>query len=395
METRPEISFDDTATAFSYKSDKEMRKANFVFTVVNHPWVSSFATGAVKLGLKIGLPIEGMIRTTVFEHFCGGESIDKAEQTIQKLGEYRVGAILDYSVEGEHNEAAFEATLQETLRTIDKAQGSKHIPFSVFKVTGLASADLLESIQNDKAISIGEQQAWERVKKRVDTICAKAFETGVPVLIDAEETWIQNPIDALAYEMMAKYNKQKAIVFNTYQLYRIESLKNLREAFHVAAMHNYFLGAKLVRGAYMEKERKRAADNNYTDPIQPTKEATDDAFNKALEFCIDNKQRITFMCGSHNDYSNYYLTILMNKHGMKPWDNRVWFAQLFGMSDNISFNLARGGFNVAKYLPYGPVKSVMPYLLRRAEENTSVAGQSSRELTLIRKELSRRKDENG
>jgi proline dehydrogenase len=190
---------------------------------------------------------------------------------------------------------------------------------------------------------------------------------------------------------MAKYNKQKAIVFNTYQLYRTASLKNLRDAFHVAAMHNYFLGAKLVRGAYMEKERKRAADNQYPDPIQATKEATDDAFNKALEFCVDNKQRITFMCGSHNDYSNYYLTILMNKHGMKPTDNRVWFAQLFGMSDNISFNLAKAGFNVAKYLPYGPVKSVMPYLLRRAAENTSVAGQSSRELTLIRKELNRRK----
>ncbi len=392
METRPEISFDDTATAFSYKNDQEMRKANFVFTVVNHPWVSSFATGAVKVGLKLGLPIEGLIRATVFEHFCGGESIDKAEQAIQKLGKYHVGAILDYSVEGEHNDSAFDATLQETLRTIEKASTSKNIPFSVFKMTGLASAELLEKIQAKQALSSEEQAAFDRIRKRVDTICAKAHETGVPVLIDAEETWIQDPIDALAYEMMAKYNKQKAVVFTTYQMYRTSSLKNLREAFHDAAMHNYFFGVKLVRGAYMEKERKRAQDNDYSDPIQPTKEATDDAFNKALEFCIDNKQRISFMCGSHNDYSNYYLTILMNKHGMKNSDERVWFAQLFGMSDNISFNLAKAGYNVTKYLPYGPVKSVMPYLLRRAEENTSVAGQSSRELTLIRKELKRRKE---
>ncbi len=391
METRPEISFDDTAKAFSYKSDKELNKANFVFTVVNHPWVSAVSTGAVKLGLALGLPIEGIIRATVFDHFCGGESIDKAEQAIQKLGQYHVGAILDYSVEGEHTEKGFDETLAETLRTIEKAKVNKHIPFCVFKMTGLASAELLEKIQAKQSLSADEQQAFERVRKRVDLISSKAHEAGIPLLIDAEETWIQDPIDALAYEMMAKYNKEKAIVFTTYQMYRTSSLKNLREAFHNATMHNYFFGTKLVRGAYMEKERKRAAENKYADPIQPTKEATDEAFNKALEFCIDNKQRISVMCGSHNDYSNYYLTILMNKHGMKANDPRVWFAQLYGMSDNISFNLAKAGYNVTKYLPYGPVKSVMPYLLRRAEENTSVAGQSSRELTLIRKELKRRK----
>jgi len=391
METRPEISFDDTATAFSYKSDKELNKANFVFTVVNHPWVSAVSTGAVKLGLALGLPIEGIIRATVFDHFCGGESIDKAEQAIQKLGQYHVGAILDYSVEGEHTEKGFDETLAETLRTIEKAKVNKHIPFCVFKMTGMASAELLEKIQAKQTLSADEQQAFERVRKRVDLICSKAHEANIPLLIDAEETWLQDPIDALAYEMMAKYNKEKAIVFTTYQMYRTSSLKNLREAFHNATMHNYFFGTKLVRGAYMEKERKRAAENKYPDPIQPTKEATDEAFNKALEFCTDNKQRISVMCGSHNDYSNYYLTILMNKHGMKENDSRVWFAQLYGMSDNISFNLAKAGYNVTKYLPYGPVKSVMPYLLRRAEENTSVAGQSSRELTLIRKELKRRK----
>lgn len=391
METRPEISFDDTATAFSYKTNTELRKANFVFTVVNHPWVSATSIGLVKIAFQLRLPIEGIIKTTVFEHFCGGESIEKAGQVMQKLRQYQVGTILDYSVEGEHSENGFDATMEETLRTIEKAATSQNIPFSVFKVTGLAATELLEKIQSKQILTTEEQEAFERVRVRVDAICASAYQNGIPVLIDAEETWIQEPIDALAYEMMQKYNKEKAIVFNTYQLYRTASLKNLREAFHNAAMHTYFLGVKLVRGAYMEKERERASANKYEDPIHPTKEASDEAFNKALEFCVDNKQRITLVCGSHNDYSNYYLTILMEKHSMKPNDSRVWFAQLYGMSDNISFNLAKAGYNVAKYVPYGPVKSVMPYLFRRAQENTSVAGQSSRELILIRKELNRRK----
>ena len=228
----------------------------------------------------------------------------------------------------------------------------------------------------------------------MDRICRKAYEHKVPILIDAEESWIQDTIDGLAYEMMAKYNKEKAVVFNTYQLYRTASLKNLRDSFHGAAMNNYFLGAKLVRGAYMEKERERAEELGYESPIYPDKESTDAAFNQALTFCIDNKQRISVMCGSHNEYSNYFLTVLMEKHSMKTGDDRVWFAQLYGMSDNISFSLAKAGYRVAKYLPYGPVLSVMPYLLRRAEENTSVAGQSSRELTLIQREMKRRKNQN-
>jgi proline dehydrogenase len=392
MEARPPLSFDDTANAFSYKSNSELKKANFVFTVVNHPWVSAVSTGLVKLAFRLRLPIQGIIKVTVFEHFCGGESIEDASAAVARLGKFGVGTILDYSVEGEHSEKSFDGTQEETIRTIEQAKKSGNIPFSVFKVTGLGATELLEKIQRKESLTEQEEAAFARVRNRVDAICARAFEYGIPVLVDAEETWIQDPIDALAYEMMAKYNQQKAIVYNTYQLYRTESLKNLREAYHQAAMHNYFLGAKLVRGAYMEKERKRAEDVGYADPIQPDKEASDNAFNKALEYCLDNKQRISIMCGSHNDYSNYYLTILMEKHGLKPNDARVWFAQLFGMSDNISLNLAKAGYNVAKYVPYGPVKSVMPYLLRRAQENTSVAGQSSRELTLIRKELKRRRN---
>ncbi len=392
MEIQPSVKFDDTAVAFGYKSDKELKKANFIFTIVNHPFISELATGAVKVGMAIGLPIKGIVRSTVFEHFCGGETIEKTEKAVQHLGEFNVKTILDFSVEGADTETGFEETAQEILRTFDEAGQSKFIPFCVFKMTGMASATLLEKVQGGQQLTDSESSAFDKIKGRVDRICAKAFSTGIPVLIDAEDTWIQKPIDSLVYEMMAKYNREKAIVFNTYQLYRTDALSNLKEAFHTAATNNYFLGAKLVRGAYMEKERERAAVKGYADPIHPSKEATDDAFNKALTFCIDNKQKISVLCGSHNEYSNQYLTVLMDKHGMKPGDERVWFAQLFGMSDNISFNLARAGYNVAKYVPYGPVESVMPYLLRRASENTSVAGQSSRELALIRKELHRRKE---
>jgi proline dehydrogenase len=391
MESRPPVSFEDTSVAFSYKSNAELKRAHFIFSVVNHPWISALSTGAVKLALKLRLPVEGIIRKTVFDHFCGGETIDQAEVAAVKLWQFRIGAILDYSVEGEKSEHGFDVTMEETLRTIEKAKGQKHFPFCVFKVTGIASTALLEKIQRKETLSDNEEAAYQRVLHRVDTICKKAFENQVPVLVDAEETWIQDPIDALAYAMMRKYNQHKAIVYNTYQMYRTASLKNLRDSFHDAAMHNYYLGAKLVRGAYMEKERERAERMGYESPIQPTKQASDEAFNKALEFCMDNKQRISVMCGSHNDYSSYYLTVLMEKHGLKPGDERVWFAQLYGMSDNISFNLAKAGYNVAKYVPYGPVRSVMPYLFRRAQENTSAAGQSSRELTLIRKELKRRK----
>jgi proline dehydrogenase len=275
--------------------------------------------------------------------------------------------------------------------TIEKAHKSNKIPFCVFKVTGIASAELLEKVQSKKQLSAEEKQAYEKVRERVKSICAKAYEYSVPVLVDAEETWIQEPIDALAYEMMKKYNSDKAIVFNTYQLYRTASLQNLKDSFRDAEKGNYHVGAKLVRGAYMEKERERAQQLGYPSPIQPTKEDSDKAFNEALEFCVANRNRIAIMCGSHNENSNKLLTQLMAKNGISNHDDKFWFAQLYGMSDNISFNLAKSGYRVAKYVPYGPVKSVMPYLFRRASENTSVAGQSSRELILIRKELKRRK----
>ena len=393
MESQVQISFDDTKVAFSYKSDEELRMAHWLFSIINHGWTSTLATGAVKLALAARLPVYGLIRNTVFKHFCGGESIGAAESTILHLGNYQVSTILDYSVEGEKTEEGFERTVSEILKIVEKARGRQQIPFCVFKVTGLADAALLEKIQSDAPLTTDEEQAFEKVKARINRICARAYEYDVPVLVDAEESWIQNTIDMLVIEMMRTYNKEAPIVFNTFQLYRTDALINLKASFHDAVMHNYFMGAKLVRGAYMEKERNRAKADERISPIHPSKKATDDAFNEALAFCITNKQRISLMCGSHNEYSNHYLTVLMEKHGMDPTDPRIWFAQLYGMSDNISFNLASQGYNVAKYVPYGPIRSVMPYLFRRAEENTSVAGQSSRELLLIRKELARRKAE--
>lgn len=391
MESSP-IHFDDTEVAFSYKSDAELKKANLIFSIVNNPTTSAIATSLAKWSLALKLPVKGLIRSTVFRHFCGGETIDQSDRTAQNLFKFGIGTILDYSAEGEKNEEGFEKTDQEIINTIEKAKGNPAVPFSVFKTTGLAAFELLEKVHAKEKLTLEEEKAWERVRQRVDRICKKGFDNDVPVLIDAEDSWIQNPIDDLAYEMMAKYNHKKAIVFNTYQMYRADMLGNLKKSFEQAAQQNYFLGAKLVRGAYMEKEAERATKLGYPNPIHPTKDATDDAFNQGLAFCVENRERVSLMCGSHNEYSNQYLASLIEKNGLKHNDPRIWFAQLMGMSDNISFNLAKVGYNVVKYVPYGPVESVMPYLLRRAAENTSVAGQSSRELSLIRKELRRRRN---
>jgi len=391
MEYKPNISFEDTAVAFSYKSDAQLRKANFIFSLVNHPLISFLATGFIKVAFKAGIPIEGIIKKTAFEHFCGGESIEQCEGVIRLLGQYHVGTILDYSVEGEKSEAGFDNTMGEILKNLEKAHRAKNIPFCVFKVTGLAPADLLEKINGNEKLTAEESAAFERVKQRVDTICKKAFTYNVPILMDAEETWIQDPIDRIADEMMARYNKERAIVFNTYQMYCTSSMQNLQHDYQDAVGGQYFLGAKLVRGAYMEKERERAEKLDYPSPILPDKQATDKAFNEALEFCITHINRIYLMCGSHNEISNELVARRMAEKNLPLHDERIWFAQLFGMSDNISFNLAKSGYNVVKYVPYGPVKAVMPYLMRRATENTSVAGQSSRELRLIHIELSRRK----
>jgi len=385
------VSLNNTEIAFSYKSDEELRRTYLIFSAINLPLLTKAGTKLVKIALKLKLPIRGILKKTIFQQFCGGETIPSCEATIKQLAYHRVKTILDYSAEGGNHEESFDHVTQETLATIAKAKDDDRLPFCVFKPTGIANIDLLQKIQEGQELSSEEQAAYERVRQRMDTLCKAAYDAGKSIFVDGEESWIQDVVDKLVYEMMEKYNKERAVVYNTYQMYRRDMLQNLKNAFRMAATRQYFLGAKLVRGAYMEKERERAEEMGYPDPIQPNKEATDDAYNQALLYCINNKQRISLVSGSHNEYSNQYLTLLIQKHSMKPDDPRVYFSQLYGMSDNISFNLAHAGYNVAKYVPYGPVESVLPYLFRRAAENTSVAGQSSREYQLVKHESRRRK----
>lgn len=390
-ERLPNLSFDNTEIAFRYKNNAEMRRAHFIFSVVNHPWISALGTGLVRLALFLKLPVTPLLRTTVFRHFCGGETIEDSRKLISKLGEFQVKTILDYAVEGEKSENGFNRTCEEVMITFDEAALSSNVPFCVFKVTGMADMALLEKIQQNEPLSDSEQEAFDHVKVRIEKICAKSYQTGIPVMIDAEETWIQDPIDALATEMMKKYNREKALVYFTCQMYRIDAPERLIAASEAARSEGYILGVKMVRGAYMEKERKRASELNYPDPIWPDKAATDKAFNDGLDYCLANAGHIHLVCGSHNEESNLRLAALQEKNKQNGKASEVWFSQLLGMSDHISFNLARAGYKVVKYVPFGPVRSVVPYLLRRAKENTSVAGQSSRELLLIQKEVARRR----
>lgn len=384
------VSFEDTGTAYAFKTNAELKNANFIFSMINNPTLCAIATTLVKWCFKFRVPIDWIIKRTVFSHFCGGSNIAASQRVVDRLGTSGVETILDYSVEGEDTEQVFDQTMNEILLTIENAACTRHIAFAVFKVTGIASAQLLERVQNGAQLSLDENTAVTRYETRIDTICRKAYTNKIRLLIDAEETWIQGAIDAIVTKMMSRYNKEQSIVFTTYQLYRTDALDNMKSASHTAKENGYHFGVKLVRGAYMEKERERAQERGYTSPIHRDQQSCNTAFNTAVAYCIDNIRHISLMCGSHNEYSNRLLTALMSEKGLKRNDPRIWFSQLYGMSDHISFNLAKAGYNVAKYVPYGPVRSVMPYLLRRASENTSVAGQSSRELTMVRTELKRR-----
>jgi len=395
MNINPHLSFENTEVAFQSRTNGELKKTYFLFSLMNLPWLVGFGTWTVSMALKLHLPVKKLIKKTLFSHFCGGESITDAQPTIDKLSESGIYTILDFSAEGEENEVEFDKTTAEQLRIIEYASRSEQLPFSVMKISGVASNALLQKIQQKKPLGESEKEAYQRIKNRVESICQKSFDLDVRLMIDAEETWIQEPIDEMVYEMMAKFNADKPVIWNTYQMYRKDSLENLKKAYQSATTHGYWLGAKLVRGAYMEKERELANENGYPDPIQPDKEATDNDFNAGMKFCLENKQRIALFAGTHNEDSSLYLATMMEKDGMKKNDPNFWFGQLYGMSDNISFTLANEGFNVAKYVPYGPIEKVLPYLFRRAEENTSIAGQSSREYLLVKKELKRRKEGKG
>lgn len=386
------ISFDNTEIAFKSKSNRDLKRAYWLFKAVGSSAFVKFGKWATNIAFKLRLPIKGLIKKTIFHQFCGGESVEGSIATSKALGEYNVKTILDYSIEGKTLDEDFDATVAEIIETIEAGKANSDIPFAVFKTTGISLFSILEKANNgvDK-LSGTELEKYEQVVSRIDQICSAAHQCNVPVFIDAEESWIQDTIDRIAKEMMLRYNKNSAIVFNTLQMYRHDRLAYFQQEIDAAKADGHHLGVKIVRGAYMEKERNRAKEKGYPSPIQPNKDASDTDFNKALRLAIDHIDIVGLCAGSHNEDSAMLLTDIMAEKGLPNDHPSIHFAQLLGMSDHISFNLANAGYNVAKYVPYGPVKEVMPYLLRRADENTSVAGQTSRELTLIMRERNRRK----
>lgn len=390
MEPHQPLSFENTAIAFEHMSDKALKRANFLFSNIGKPWLVKFGAFATPLAFKLRLPVKGIIKSTIFNHFCGGESLEEAVRAAEALGRYGVGVALDYGVEALEGEDNYDNAVPEFLRAIQFAAGKPYIPFLPIKVTGFARFGLLEKIHAGQALSTDEQAEFSRVRERIRTICAAAAKAKIAVLVDAEESWVQQPVDDLTDEMMSLFNKDNIFVYNTFQLYRHDRLEYLKKSFDLAKANGYLLGAKLVRGAYMEKERKRAEEFNYDSPIQPDKSSADEDYNDALHFCLDRLDSLAVFIGTHNEDSCMLAARLMDEKNIPHNSPRVSFSQLYGMSDNITFNLAHAGYRVSKYLPYGPVKDVMPYLIRRAQENTSIAGQMGRELGLIRKEMKRR-----
>lgn len=401
------ISFDNTALAFEYKSDKELKKAHFLFSLMSKPWLVKIGAAIAPWALKVGLPVKGIIRKTIFSQFVGGETLEQTVPVAQMLAKYNVQIILDYGVEGKEGEENFDKACEVFINVIKYASTQPNIPFMSVKVTGFARFALLEKMNEMmhaeqgtlmkrylamlEQLSVDEREEWHRVRHRVMKVCDAAARNGVGVCIDAEETWITEPLDALTMLMMDTFNKERAVVYITTQHYRTDRQQFLKDAYKAAVERNFILGAKLVRGAYMEKERKRAAERGYPSPIMPDKESTDRDYNESVKFCIDHIDRIALMVASHNEYSNMYAARLLQEKGLPLNHPHVHWSQLYGMSDNITFNLAHAGCSVSKYLPFGPIKDVIKYLMRRAQENTSVKGQTGRELSLIKKEIARRK----
>jgi proline dehydrogenase len=385
------LDFQDTATAFADKTDSQLREKHRLFKMLNSPLLNSIGTGAARFALSLGLPVEGLIKATIFEQFCGGETIEECEDTVDMLGRANIGAILDYSVEGKATEEDFDHTKDEIIRTLKRAKDDPNISFAVFKVTGIAPLGTLERLSAKKKLDAKSQAKCERIHRRVTEICEYAYSIGQPIFIDAEDSWIQDAIDRLATEMMERFNREQVIVFNTIQLYRTGRLEFLRNARRQAKLDGYIFGAKLVRGAYMEKERERAAEKGYASPIHLSKRETDADYDAAIDYCLKNFENMAFVAGTHNEESAERLARLMHEMDIAPNHPHIFFSQLYGMGDNISYVLAANGYNVSKYVPYGPVADAIPYLIRRAQENTSVTGQVSRELEMISRELKRRK----
>jgi proline dehydrogenase len=391
------LSFDNTENAFAYKSDKELKQSRFLFNTMTYPGFVPIGTRITPFLMKTGLPIHGIIRRTIFKQFVGGETLEETGKTNTLLGEYGVQVILDYAVEGKEGEEIFEHAAQEFIKVIKYAATQNNVPFISVKITGIARFNLLQALNEAPRLRSGvhdyEEQMveWEKLRTRLYTICEAAKANNIGILIDAEESWIQDPVDRLTMEMMEIFNKEKAVVFNTVQLYRHDRLDFLKMSHKIARERGFVLGMKLVRGAYMEKERARASQKGYPSPIQTDKESTDKDYDAGVIYCIENIESISVIVASHNEKSNLLAANLLDKKGLPHNHTHVHFSQLYGMSDNITFNLAKAGCNVSKYLPFGPIRDVIPYLMRRAQENSSVKGQTGRELGLIRKEISRRK----
>ena len=383
--------FENIKVAFSDKSDKDLNRAYLLFKTISSPFISKTLTAFVKVAMWLRLPINPIIRATVYKHFCGGTTIENSQKTIDKLWESNIGTILDFSAEGKESEVDFNRAMKETISSIKKAKEESSIPFSVFKPTGLTKFSLLEKLSEKKDLNENEKIENLNFRNRIEKICKTASENKVPLFIDAEESWIQNAIDDIAKEMMEKYNKKEAWIFNTLQLYRNDRVDYLKFLLKDGKEKGYFIGLKLVRGAYYEQEIERAKEKGYPCPVHTIKENTDKDYNTALTICIENIDIISVCAGTHNEESSELLIQLLKKHNISKDDKRVYFSQLLGMSDHISYNAAKEGFNVVKYVPYGPVKDVLPYLIRRAEENTSIAGQMGRELTNIIEEKKRRR----
>ena len=388
------VSFEDTSIAFQHKSDQELLLSYLIFGLTKSPFLVKFLSQAAKLTLSMGLPVKPLIKATVFKQFCGGEKKQEYSKVIEKLGKAAIGTILDYSVEGTKDEVGFEGTKKELLNIIEQSKSNPNIPCTCMKMTAIGSFEIFEKITANEVLSKDEQREWNKVKNRLEEICKTSHQAGKPIYIDAEESWIQAAIDQLAEEMMSKYNKDKAIVFTTLQLYRWDRIDYFKRLIEKARSGSYKLGIKIVRGAYLEKERERACHIGYKSPINATKSETDREFNKALEIFIDNIDVIEICVGTHNENSCKFLVQYMAENTLANNHPHIYFSQLYGMSDNISFNLANAGYNVSKYLPFGPVESTLPYLARRAEENTAIAGQMSKELDIIVKERRRRKTAN-
>jgi len=386
------LNFDNTEIAFSYLSNRELIKEYYIFKILNQPGLSKLGKSFTMKAFDLGLPITGLVKDTIFDAFVGGETIEESEPEIGMLQDNNVGTILDYGVEAKNDEKQLNGIaghIESIVRQVYRDQ-QYHVN-ACAKISAFANNELLEKVSNKTTLTAEENELWERVLARTNTVCAAAHECNVALYLDAEESWIQPAIDLIVETMMERYNTEKPIIFQTVQLYRHDRLDYLKTLHTTAKDKGYILAVKLVRGAYMEKERERAKELGYKSPIQPDKAATDSDYNRAVEYCLEHIDEICMCLATHNEESNYFLEELLQHQGISKHHPHIITAQLFGMGDHITFNMAADGYHAVKYLPYGPVKELLPYLLRRANENSSVDGQASRELSLLKKEIKRRK----